>query len=230
MFEPGGPTLVQLIQQALSSTRGGYDRLAPRFDHTPFRTPSALLDAVANHLGVVDGDALDVCCGTGAGTSMLRQVATKRVVGVDFSAGMLEVARRSVPEAEFVHGDARCLAFDQAFDVVVSFGAFGHITVPEQPAFLEGIYRALRPGGRFVFVTSALPVSPNRTVLVYRAFNAVMRVRNRLRKPAFVMYYLNFLLPEATERLLQAGFEVHHTRIDAGPFQHAVIVEARRPA
>ena len=228
MFEPGGPTLAALIRQALSSTREGYDRLAPRFDHTPFRTPAALLDAVADHLGVVDGDALDVCCGTGAGTAMLCRVATGEVVGLDFSPGMLDVARASV-DAEFVLGDARTLAYDQDFDLVVSFGAFGHITVPEQPAFLEGVLRALKPGGRFVFVTSDRPPTLNRTVLLYRAFNAVMRVRNRIRKPVFVMYYLNFLLPEATSRLLAAGFEVEVTRIEVGPFRRAVIVEARRP-
>lgn len=230
MFEPGGPTLVELIQQALSSTRAGYDRLAPRFDHTPFRTPSALLTVVADHLGVVEGDGLDVCCGTGAGTSMLQRVVTGDVVGLDFSPGMLAVARASVPEATFVLGDARVLDYDRAFDLVVSFGAFGHITVPEQPAFLQGVFRALRPGGRFVFVTSERPPSMNRTVLAYRVFNAVMRVRNRVRKPAFVMYYLNFLLPDATERLLAAGFEVQVTRVATGPFRRAVIVEARRPA
>jgi len=33
--------------QALSSVEGGYDLLAPKFDHTPFRTPDGMLDAVA---------------------------------------------------------------------------------------------------------------------------------------------------------------------------------------
>jgi hypothetical protein len=31
--------------QALSSVEGGYDRLAPKFDHTPFRTPDGVRSA-----------------------------------------------------------------------------------------------------------------------------------------------------------------------------------------
>ena len=42
-----GPTLLDLAQQAWSSTDHGYDLLAPRFDHTPFRTPD---DVVARAL------------------------------------------------------------------------------------------------------------------------------------------------------------------------------------
>ena len=38
VFSPGGPSVRELAMQALSSVEGGYDRLAPKFDHTPFRT------------------------------------------------------------------------------------------------------------------------------------------------------------------------------------------------
>jgi hypothetical protein len=33
----------ELARQALSSVEGGYDLLAPKFDHTPFRTPDGVL-------------------------------------------------------------------------------------------------------------------------------------------------------------------------------------------
>jgi hypothetical protein len=36
MFSPEGPSLRELAVQALSSVEGGYDLLAPKFDHTPF--------------------------------------------------------------------------------------------------------------------------------------------------------------------------------------------------
>ena len=47
MFGPEGPSLRELAVQALSSVEHGYDLLAPKFDHTPFRTPGRVLDAVA---------------------------------------------------------------------------------------------------------------------------------------------------------------------------------------
>jgi hypothetical protein len=43
MFSPQGPSLRELAMQALSSVEGGYDLLAPKFDHTPFRTPMVCL-------------------------------------------------------------------------------------------------------------------------------------------------------------------------------------------
>lgn len=213
MFHPEGPSLASLARQALSSTRRGYDLLAPRFDRTPFRTPPDLLEQVFTRVGTVDR-ALDVCCGTGAAMIALRPHVRQELVGIDFSPGMLEEARRRVGEApgdapaRFVLGDVLEMGFDAEFDLATSFGAFGHIVKPDQPRFLRNIHRALRPGGRFVFVTSEPPPRLDRRALIYRAFNGVMRVRNRLLKPRFVMYYLNFLLPDAVASLREAGFRV----------------------
>lgn len=95
MFSPEGPSLRELAVQALSSVERGYDLLAPKFDHTPFRTPAAVLDAVGSALrrvGPFDA-GLDLCCGTGAGVGVLERVCRERVTGVDFSAGMLDIAR-----------------------------------------------------------------------------------------------------------------------------------------
>jgi len=72
------------------------------------------------------GSALDVACGSGKLTAELaRQAGSKgKVVGLDFSAQMLEVARRDHPGIEFVEGDALNLPFDDAsFDVsTIAFG------------------------------------------------------------------------------------------------------------
>src|SRR6185436_10709427 len=99
MFDPRGPTFWELTQQCLSSTERGYDLLAPKFDYTPFRTPAAVLEGLAKCLGppksIVSG--LDVCCGTGAAIPMLRRLCRQRLVGIDFSRGMLDVASRRFP-------------------------------------------------------------------------------------------------------------------------------------
>lgn len=119
MFHPQGPTFWELARQALSSTEHGYDLLAPKFDYTPFRTPDSLLNLVAPLIGQPKsvGSAIDLCCGTGAGMQMLRPLCRDRVVGIDFSQGMLHVAREATANAdgdtplEFVHGNVLDLPF-----------------------------------------------------------------------------------------------------------------------
>src|SRR5581483_4981730 len=135
MFHPKGPTFFELARQALSSTERGYDLLAPKFDYTPFRTPRPMLDAVAVHLAPLAPfvSGLDVCCGTGAGMEILKPVCRERVVGVDFSQGMLDICRQRLERVQsearvgLVKANALAMPFASAFDIVVCFGAHGHI-------------------------------------------------------------------------------------------------------
>ncbi|MFI1566457.1 class I SAM-dependent methyltransferase [Streptomyces sp. NPDC020490] len=241
MFSPEGPTLRELAVQALSSVERGYDLLAPKFDHTPFRTPDAVLDAVAADLartGSFDA-GLDLCCGTGAGTGVLARVCRRRVVGVDFSAGMLAVARGratgAVPRAEYVRADARALPFGSVFDLVVSFGAFGHFLPRELPGLFAQVHSVLRPGGCFAFPVLAPPRPSSPAFWMLLGFDAVMRVRNALWRPPFVMYYRAFRLGQVRRELERAGFQVElHAlpefgrRRDGSPRVRTVV--ARRPA
>ncbi|MGI5452169.1 class I SAM-dependent methyltransferase [Streptomyces sp. CA-249302] len=214
MFSPEGPSLRELAVQALSSVEHGYDLLAPKFDHTPFRTPASVLDAVAAALarsGPYD-TGLDLCCGTGAGVEVLARVCRSSVTGVDFSAGMLTVAQERVrpegPEVSWVRADARALPFRPGFDLVVSFGAFGHFLPDELPGLFGQVHSVLRPGGRFVFPVLAPPRPSSPAYWMLLGFDAVMRVRNAVWRPPFVMYYRAFRLGEVRRELERAGFRV----------------------
>ncbi|MFI7401013.1 methyltransferase domain-containing protein [Streptomyces sp. NPDC049541] len=215
MFSPEGPSLRELAVQALSSVEHGYDLLAPKFDRTPFRTPDTVLDAVASALartGPFDA-GLDLCCGTGAGVDVLARVCRRSVTGVDFSAGMLAVARQGVrpagPAVSWVRGDARTLPFAPgAFDLVVSFGAFGHFLPKELPGLFAQVHTVLRPGGSFAFPVLAPPRPTSPAFWMLLGFDAVMRVRNALWRPPFVMYYRAFRLGDVRRELEWAGFRV----------------------
>ncbi|MFD4799369.1 class I SAM-dependent methyltransferase [Streptomyces anulatus] len=216
MFTKQGPTVRELAVQALSSTERGYDLLAPKFDETPYRTPDRVLDAVTRavrELGPFD-TGLDVCCGTGAGVGVLRQLCRERAVGVDFSAGMLAEARGAFPlgsegpAVHWVRADARSLPFAPAFDLALSFGAFGHFLPAERFGLFAEVYGSLRPGGQFVFPLGAPPPVGSRAYWSLFGFDAAMRVRNALWRPRFVMYYRTFRLGDVLEDLTQAGFVV----------------------
>ena len=237
MFHPRGPTFWELARQCLSSTEGGYDLLAPKFDYTHFRTPDVILKGVAKLLGPprsID-DALDVCCGTGAAIEILCPLCRQRVVGIDFSRGMLDVARQRFPDVpgeprvEFVQRDVLEMEFREEFDLAVTLGSNGHILPQDEPRFLERVAAALRPDGRFIFVTSEMPPRWSLRYLLSCGFNAAMHVRNVVKRPPFIMFYLTFLLPEAKRLLEEQDFEVvvHHNAFGE-KLRFLKVVEATR--
>jgi len=210
VFSPNGPTLRELSIQALSSVEHGYDLLAPKFDHTPFRTPGSLLDATVQALSEVGPfrTGLDVCCGTGAGLMVLRSLCQERITGVDFSAGMLAQAGGAYPDATLVRADARALPFVEGFDLAVTFGALGHFLPTERPALFRGVYRALRPGGIFAFPILAPPPLTSVWHWATLGFDLAMRIRNAVWRPPFVMYYRTTPFPAVRDDLTAAGFTV----------------------
>jgi ubiquinone/menaquinone biosynthesis C-methylase UbiE len=210
VFSSEGPSLRDLAVQALSSVEHGYDLLAPTFDHTPFRTSDRFLDATADALRLLGpfGEGLDVCCGTGAGMRALGPLCRGRITGVDFSAGMLAEARAAHPDAEWVRADVRALPFAGAFDLAVSFGALGHFLPAERPALFAGVHRALRPGGLFAFPVAAPSRVTSPRYWALAGFDAVMRVRNAVWRPPFVMYYRTCPLKAVRADLAAVGFTV----------------------
>ena len=91
---------------------------------------------------------LDVACGTGFLTRHLRG----DVVGLDQSERMLSVAREQVPAAEFVHGDALALPFeDGSFDRVFTSYFYCHLEEEERERFLA---EARRVADELVVVAS----------------------------------------------------------------------------
>jgi ubiquinone/menaquinone biosynthesis C-methylase UbiE len=220
MFDSEGPSFFELMVQALSSTDRGYDLLAPKFDHTPFRTPDVVLDAASPHLGPTVERGLDLCCGTGAGLFLLRKHC-RRVVGIDRSAGMLaEAHQRLSAEAgapfELVRGEVLDAPFAASFDLVSCFGAFGHILEEDEERFVASVHSLLKPGGRFVFYTAEPPPMTSPGFWVAHGFNLAMRIRNALLSPPFIMYYLTFLVPRAKALLEAKGFGVE-VKSDVAP-------------
>jgi len=178
-------------------------------------------------------DILDLACGFGRHTNHLAALG-HRMTGVDIEPGFLELARQQAEvtgvRVDYRSGDMRSLEFDCDFDVILLlFTAFGYFGDDENLAVLHSIYKALRPGGRFLmdipnqrpFIAQLPPVQIDEVGLdlminrgsydqdTRRWYNRRIVIRNGVRKdkPLFVRLY-----DEAEIRLLiaQAGLEVEN--------------------
>jgi SAM-dependent methyltransferase len=106
----------------------------------------ALLDAARVRRGA---RVLDVATGPGYAAAAAVERGAE-VVGIDFSATQLALARRHYPTIEFREGDAGALPFpDGGFDAVIS--NFGMPHFPEPDVFLREALRVLSSGGRVAF-------------------------------------------------------------------------------
>jgi SAM-dependent methyltransferase len=174
---------------------------------------------------------LDLACGHG---DLANRLAGRgcRVTGLDSSAVFLERARADAAaagvSAEYVAGDMRQLPWTGRFDRVINWStAFGYFDDAANRAVLDGIVRALRPGGRLAmdldnltaFLVSYCPsrvvaARDNGDMLVdryrldaltgrFEAERTVIR-SGRARRVSFVKRLFGF--PELRDWLLAAGF------------------------
>jgi ubiquinone/menaquinone biosynthesis C-methylase UbiE len=95
---------------------------------------------------------LDLCCGSGRHSLRFAESGV-RPVALDYSAPLLDVARRRDPRLRLVRGDMRALPFrDESFRCVVNFfTSFGYfVKESENVAVIAEIERVLRDDGVFL--------------------------------------------------------------------------------
>jgi trans-aconitate methyltransferase len=90
---------------------------------------------------------LDLGCGTGHLTKAIA-ASGARVIGIDNSAKMIETARNTYPEIEFLVADARDFSFPFPFDAIFSNAALHWI--PEAEQVVQCIAASLKTDGRLV--------------------------------------------------------------------------------
>lgn len=105
---------------------------------------------------------LDIATGTGDLAIMMSQLNPDKIIGLDISAGMLDVGKRKIANVnlsdkiDMVVGDSENMPFDDnTFDAItVSFGVRNFANLDKG---LTEIKRVLKPGGTFVVLETSNP-------------------------------------------------------------------------
>ena len=141
----------ELVEASYDAVAAGYD--AAWTDHMRGLT----LEMLDRLFVPPRAECLDLACGTGFVTGELARRSGRRAVGVDASAGMLEVARRERGRAaDFIQADApEYLASRPAAsaDAVTCAWGLGY-TRPWR--VIRRAARVLRPGGRLGIIDNSL--------------------------------------------------------------------------
>ena len=126
---------MQSSEQALKQTIQSYDRTAASYAQRTYQNPMHrqrewFIEFLANPAARI----LDLGCGPGRDTLFYRSRGFQ-VIGADLSFGMLEEARRRVPEGQFIQADMRRLPLKSAsFEAIWASASFLHL--PKQSAGL----------------------------------------------------------------------------------------------
>ena len=133
---------------------GDYDAFAPIYD----RFAAAMTEDVDFYVGLAAeaaGPVVELAVGTGRIAIPIVERTGRRVIGIDVSREMLELARQKATDAgveiELREGDMRQLALDEPTDLVICpFRAMLHLPTHEARVEVMGrVAAALVPGGRF---------------------------------------------------------------------------------
>jgi len=178
-----------------------YDPIVRQYRHSkelPFRVYSEIPDHLAL-LGDVTGlSVLDLACGEGFYTRLIRQAGAARVVGVDISEGMIDLALTQETDEplgiEYVARPAQEIPTLGTFDVVSAAYLFN--PAPDL-ATLGGMARSvagnLRPGGRLVATLGDLSNQPETDFSPYGMATEIPKTL-----PEGAPYEITFLLDEDT--------------------------------
>lgn len=159
-------------------------------------------------------ELLDIGCGDGKVTAEIASLLPGgRVVGVDSSASMIDLAKKRYPPEDhknlmFELMDAADLAFGPHFDLVFSNAAL-HWVKDHRPV-VESIYSCLRPGGRMLLQMGGKGNARD-----------ILRVLDKLiKQPEYHHYFEGFEFPYGflgvehyQEFLDEAGFVPHRVEL-----------------
>lgn len=185
-------------------------------------------------VGDVKGKSvLDLACGEGFCSRLLKRQGAARVVGVDVSARMIDLARQEEVAhplgIEYLVHDAQTLDLGEQFDLVTADYLLNYArTAEELLQMCRVIAQALKPGGRFVGANNN-PGQPLETYSASAKYGFVKELRGPLQEGTPVVAHLltgkhplelvGYYLSAATHEwaFREVGLELHWRPLQLAP-------------
>lgn len=150
----------QQVEQMFDTISGNYDNLNRMIS---LGTDQGWRRNVLKMVSATNPESiLDIATGTGDLAILLSKSNANRIVGLDLSAGMLEIGKEKVKalglseKIEMIQGDSENLPFqDNTFDAITV--AFGVRNFENLEKGLSEILRVLKPNGIFVILETSVP-------------------------------------------------------------------------
>ncbi|MHA2079456.1 MAG: class I SAM-dependent methyltransferase [Candidatus Thorarchaeota archaeon] len=129
-----------------------YDKVSKVYDNVRVGDPEMVHQILQEVKLRRESLVLDVGCGTGNNTVLLAETSQARVIGLDFSFGMLEKASEKTNRVPLVQAPADALPFlRDVFKLVFMTEVIHHLPNPESS--IKDIFRVLEPNGSICVVT-----------------------------------------------------------------------------
>jgi SAM-dependent methyltransferase len=202
--------------------QNSYDYIAEQW-HSNFRGQTY----VDRTLGYVDkllegcapqAKVLDLGCGTG--NPIAKHIVERgfRVVGVDQSKKLLEIAKTVVPESELIHADMVEIQFAEKFAAAIAWDSIFHIKRQHHSTIYRKLADSLESGGRLLLSVGGSGAEPDDS--------DAKGITSEMFGHAF---FYDAYAPKIARKLLEAeGFKIEVWEIDDPSSQGHIAVIARK--
>jgi RimJ/RimL family protein N-acetyltransferase/precorrin-6B methylase 2 len=210
------PALLYAAKRGQFGVAASYDRVADKWckERHIGPTSSRLLEFVARLTARLAAGARVLDVGSGCGHPVAAELVERGfdVTGLDASARMVELARRNVSGARFVHADMRSADPGRGFDALVAWDSIFHLPREQHADVFARLARWLRPGGRALL---SLGGSSN------AGFTSSMMGET--------FFYSGYDPHNALQTIERAGFAIEHWEVDDPSSRgHIAVIASRR--